>query len=158
MSGVKIKDLEWVLASDFDQLLNRRAPSTWNLYPSEAAALAAREQNAPALDHYKPMPYRDYERWKIDFWLDPESNKLKAITKEAYWNALECLPPVEWEHRDGVESFCMMEFMDASITHQYAKLGDRHFCRLVNFTDKATWITAAECQQLIAAMEPQPQA
>ena len=58
--------------------------------------------------------------------------------------ALECLPPLKWHRENGVERFLMSEFYSGSLTHQYARIGDLCGCRLVDATDRTTWITRDE--------------
>lgn len=49
------------------------------------------------------------------------------ISKEAFFDALECLPPMGWTTRGNSESFKMSEFTCGNITGIYARLGGRYF-------------------------------
>lgn len=49
------------------------------------------------------------------------------ITKEEYWDALECLPPEKWETLNCIEFFRMSETLTGNITAHYAKTGTRYF-------------------------------
>lgn len=69
------------------------------------------------------------------------SQPLQEITGEAWFYALEVLPPMQWHHSQGVELFCMSEFTDGNVTTQYAKAGERYFCKPVSFNRRETYIT-----------------
>jgi hypothetical protein len=56
------------------------------------------------------------------------------ITEEAYWEALEVLPPVDWQARKGNDSFKLSEFITLNVTSIYANRGARYY----KFRDVAT--------------------
>jgi hypothetical protein len=60
---------------------------------------------------------------------DPE-----PCTEEQFWEALECLPPVDWVRKGGGESFKMAERLSGCMTRIYARSGDRYW----SFTDVDT--------------------
>lgn len=66
--------------------------------------------------------------------------QLKEITEDDYNEALNVLPPLYWTTINGVEMFCMREMYTSTYTTQYAKLGDKYYCTMVDVTDKSTWI------------------
>lgn len=68
------------------------------------------------------------------------NGKLTEITENDYNEALNVLPPLYWTTINGVEMFCMREMYTGSFTTQYAKLGDKYYCTMVDVTDKSTWI------------------
>jgi hypothetical protein len=49
------------------------------------------------------------------------------ISKERWWEALECLPPENWTSFTGCESFRMSERMTGSIAIFYVRIGDSHW-------------------------------
>jgi len=67
----------------------------------------------------------------LDEWIAAEEKRLigppKEITKEEWWEALECLPPESWQNSGGGESFVMMEYYSGRITSIYVRLGERYF-------------------------------
>jgi hypothetical protein len=117
-------------------------PTIWNFYPTiEAAAAAAPEVNAREGADYHPMTYDEFEAAHNAHWL---AGGLQEITAEQWHEALNVLPPMRWEHKDGVERFCMSEMLTGSITAQYAEFCGRYFMRNVNVADRSTYITGAE--------------
>lgn len=49
------------------------------------------------------------------------------ITEAQFYEALECLPPINWIHKGDSETFKMSEFVSGRITGIYARIGKRHF-------------------------------
>jgi hypothetical protein len=49
------------------------------------------------------------------------------ITRQQYLDALEVLPPLDWEGRRGCESFKLSEFYTSNVTSIYARRGHRYF-------------------------------
>lgn len=86
--------------------------------------------------------------------------RLHATTYEEWWDAFECLPPLHYERNDAalMESFIMSEYYTSTYTTQYVSCKcpelltqlnlpiSTHVCasRLIDTTDKATWITYRE--------------
>ena len=66
--------------------------------------------------------------------------KLTEITEDDFNEALNVLPPLYWTTIAGVEMFCMREMYTGPYTTQYARLGDKYYCTMVDVTDKSTWI------------------
>lgn len=58
------------------------------------------------------------------------------ITKEAWWDYLECMPPSKWKHFAGVEMFHLCEYLTQSIVMWCVRMGDRYF--RMDATDKLT--------------------
>ena len=133
--------------SDFVLAQLEPSPQVWNFYSSlEAAEAAAPAVNAREGTAYQPMTYAQYEAGHNAHYL---AGPLLEITEEQWDEALNCLPPMRWEHRDGVERFLMVEMLSGSITAQYARLGSRYFVRNVDAADSSTFITGAECWALM---------
>jgi len=126
-------------------------PSVWNYYPTmEAAAAHATDANeynvkleahgAPKR-HYVPMLETEYRKAEREFYLQPEVE----IPREKYWEMLEVLPPMAWRQSFRFESFNMSEHETGPYTRQYARRGDegdgaRYFMKMVDVTDKTTWM------------------
>jgi hypothetical protein len=49
------------------------------------------------------------------------------ITEEQYEYALEVLPPCDWQHGNGNQSFYMSEFYSGDVTTFYVRLGKCHY-------------------------------
>jgi hypothetical protein len=75
------------------------------------------------------------------------------ITEAEYWEALECLPPMQWKTAEGVERFCISEFTFGNITNQYAKKDGRYIAKAVRFNDLTTYINAADFAALPAQVD-----
>ena len=67
---------------------------------------------------------------------------MHEITEERFYEMLNVLPPLCWTQHKNVEIFCMSEFYTGSFTDQYAhdKNTGKFWCKLVDYTDKSTWI------------------
>lgn len=86
---------------------------------------------------YQVMTWDEFENGRKKFLL---SGDIKEITKEEYENALNILPPLKWCEIDGVEMFCMSEMYTSTFTTQYAKIGNKYYCKMVDVSDKGTWL------------------
>jgi hypothetical protein len=53
--------------------------------------------------------------------------KPTRITKDQYWSALECLPPLKMRGGGGATTFMMSEFYTADLTNIYCEIGDRYW-------------------------------
>lgn len=56
-------------------------------------------------------------------WRKPVSE----ITRDRYWDMLECLPPVAWNRNGSDESFKMSERTSGNITAIFCRLGDSYY-------------------------------
>jgi len=50
------------------------------------------------------------------------------ISEEAWYEALEVLPPEKWQTIGGVEMFRLMEYTTGAITAHYARIGEYYYC------------------------------
>ena len=95
---------------------------------------------------YQIVPIEDFyaaERKKM------LSDPLKRITEKQYWDALDVLPPLHHERLvDGSERFCMREFYTNTYTIQYFHSREGWFCRMVDYSDRDTWITHDEVRKV----------
>jgi hypothetical protein len=69
------------------------------------------------------------------------SRPLTEITEQDFDDMLNVLPPMKWGTNRGIISFFMCEFHTGSYTRQYAKIGNRHFWKLVDYRKPETWIS-----------------
>lgn len=51
-----------------------------------------------------------------------------CITREAFDDALNVLPPVDWQNTSGMETFKMSEQLSGNITGIYCRIGKEHYC------------------------------
>ena len=58
----------------------------------------------------------------------------ELITKERFWNALECMPPSRWHARCGVEMFHIVERITHDLVSWYGRVDDRYYC----FNDRSS--------------------
>ncbi|MGL5436016.1 MAG: hypothetical protein ACRDBO_11535, partial [Lachnospiraceae bacterium] len=65
---------------------------------------------------------------------------LKETTEEQFEEALNVLPPLKWCTIDGIEMFCMSEMYTATYTNQYARYEGKYYKKMVDVTDKSTWL------------------
>ncbi|KLR59291.1 hypothetical protein [Diaphorobacter sp. J5-51] len=49
----------------------------------------------------------------------------RPITKERFYEALDCLPPVRWGNYQGIESFRFLELYCGNVTSVFARKGDQ---------------------------------
>jgi hypothetical protein len=68
------------------------------------------------------------------------SGEVKEITREDFYEALDCLPPLKWCTKSNVEMFCMREMYTGTYTTQYAKKDGKYYSAMVDVTDENTWI------------------
>jgi hypothetical protein len=66
----------------------------------------------------------------LDDWIEQNEQRLISepveITRETFWEALEVLPPEDWQGGAGGESFLMMEYYSGRITTVYVRIGERY--------------------------------
>lgn len=86
---------------------------------------------------YKVMTWNEFELLQRDSYIN---RPLEETTEECFENALYVLPPLKWCTIDGIEMFCMSEMYTGTYTSQYARCGDRYYSKMVDVTDKSTWI------------------
>lgn len=113
----------------------------WDIYDDETKATEA-------------MPDGRFKVASMDDFLDAvrqeqlRTSEATAVTEQDYTRALEVLPPRAWTVHNGMEVFCMGEPFSGAFFHQYAMLEDEgkriYASRLVDLTDKRTWIRADE--------------
>lgn len=75
------------------------------------------------------------------------------IEQQAYWDALECLPPVLWGNYRGMESFRFSERYCGNITTIFAISPDRRYWR---FQDRIDLPIEALYEKVMRAVEAKP--
>lgn len=72
------------------------------------------------------------------------SDPMQEITEQQFDDALNVLPPLAWHTRHNVEEFCSREFETGSYTMQYAYslVQNKHYAKLVDYSDPSTWISS----------------
>ena len=86
---------------------------------------------------YEIMTWKEFKEREREYLLD---NTLKEITEEKYYEMLNVLPPIYDVVIDGVEMFCMCEMHTGTYTTQYAKYNGKYYSKMVDVTDRTTWI------------------
>lgn len=127
-------------------------PRLFDLYKTREAALERlADVNRSNPDHrYEVMTLGQYDAAERTYYL---SQPLTEITPERFDDMLNILPPVAWQHRDGVERFIISEAEQGYFHMQFAKRGERCFCRPVHVREQATWITGKEIDDFLAGQK-----
>lgn len=86
---------------------------------------------------YKVMSFDEYMQLKKERYL---SDKVQEITEEEWEDKLNVLPPLYWCTIDGINEFCLSEMYDDTFTTQYARYNGKYYSKMVDVTDKKTWI------------------
>lgn len=71
------------------------------------------------------------------------TGEVKEVTEQEYWNALECLPPLDFTRiDDAFEYFFMSERYTLSFTNQYLHdyNSGKYYVKMVDLCDKSTWM------------------
>lgn len=123
-------------------------PSAFNFYPTEEAAQADLPRaNRDEPGKYSIMTWAEFGAAQRAFYLgDPP----EEITQDKFQDAFEVLPPLKYHGGEGFESFLMSEFHSIPYTHQYIRVtkgcNTRYFSKLVDATDRSTWMSAEVCK------------
>jgi len=86
---------------------------------------------------YKIMAYGEFLKLERDYYLNLP---MKEVTREIFDERLDVLPPLKWCTINGIEMFCLREMTTRTYTDQYARDGDKFYCKTVDVADKSTWI------------------
>jgi hypothetical protein len=70
------------------------------------------------------------------------------ITRERWWEMLECLPPCRWIRRAGVELFFVSERLSGDIVAHFVQIGERFF-EIQDVSTKPPAELVAACRALI---------
>lgn len=120
-----------------------RSPTMWNFYRSlEEAQAQAATVSAKEGETYEPMTWAEYAQRERQHIL---SAAPVEITAERFYDMLDCLPPMNWEHHGTWQRFLMSEFETGPYTAQYMQVGDRYFQKIVHHKDRSTWMSPETC-------------
>lgn len=86
---------------------------------------------------FEVVTYEEYVARQREYYL---SGPVLESTEESFNDMLNLLPPLYWRTVDGVEMFCMSEFICGAYTTQYARVGDKYYRKTVDYNDRSTWI------------------
>lgn len=86
---------------------------------------------------YKAMTFDEFLCFQRKYYI---GRPVVESTEEEFYKQLEVLPPIKWTTINGVEMFCMSEFLTGSYTSQYARVGDKYYAAIVDAYDRSTWI------------------
>lgn len=88
---------------------------------------------------YKVVSYTEFRQIEREHLL---SEELETISRDAYDNVLDELPPVGFLRHGRLEFFCFAEFLAGTITNQYARdlVTGTCYRKLVDIQDRSTWI------------------
>ena len=86
---------------------------------------------------YTVITWSEFEKLQKDFYIGGEAIE---TTEENFEDMLNCLPPLKWCTIDEVEMFCMSEMLTGTYTDQYSKYQGKYYTKIVDITDKNTWI------------------
>ena len=86
---------------------------------------------------YKIMTWDEFEAFQKDYYI---GQPIAETTEENFEDMLNVLPPKKWCTINGVEMFCMSEMLTGVYTSQYAKCNEKYYTKIVDVTDKTTWI------------------
>lgn len=127
-----------------EELLNRaneykqRDIDTWSKNCKEYPCEQFEQYLKVALNkEYRVMSWNEFEQLQRNSYIN---QPLKETTEECFEDALNVLPPLKWCTIDGVEMFCMSEMYTGTYTSQYAKYNGKYYIKMVDVTDKSTWI------------------
>ncbi len=120
--------------------------SCWDVLPTrEMAEQRLAETSLTREDQFEILSWDDFVERRRNIVLTP----IEEISERSWWNALECLPPLDRHSKpNGLELFIMSEFYTSSFSRQYARLGDRYFRKMVDTEDPSTYISLEEINEL----------
>ena len=103
----------------------------WQKRIDEYTNILAGGFEAITLDEYRK---REKAKWV--------TGELSEITKERYYDALNCLAPLNYSGGDDVSWFFIREMLTLSFTNQYYhdKINDKYYTAVVDLYDRGTWI------------------
>ncbi len=123
-----------------DPILTRADGTRIGVYSGKTQEELAQEYGEIGVETYEGL-----ERLMLDFFRRP----VQEIDIEVFGDALDVLPPEDWQHDAIGESFKMSEHLSGQITHIYARIGKRYFA----FTDSAYLPHAEIMARVINFME-----
>ena len=148
------QNADWVIAGIYAEETGVTVPRLWNFYPSEDAAKnALRENGAHIQGVYGEQcacivtTYDDFVTRKRSAIL---TGQITEISDDEFYEARDCLPP-NWTTGHDLSGFLMSEHFSGPYTTHYAELDCRFFSKMIDSTDRSTWMSEAELRELMAA-------
>ena len=88
---------------------------------------------------FEAITLEEYRRREKAKWV---SGKVTEITEEKYFDALDCLPPLNYSGNENASWFFICEMITMSFTNQYYhdKKNDKYYTAVADLHDKSTWI------------------
>lgn len=123
-----------------DAILTRADGTKIGVYSSKTQEELAEQYGTIGVETIEGL-----ERLALDYHRRP----VEEIDIEVFDDALDVLPPEDWQHDAIGESFKMAEHLSGQITHIYARIGKRYFA----FTDTAALPHAEIMARVINFME-----
>lgn len=119
-----------------------QSPSAWNFYtpPKKATILKLEQDDIPAC-YTRCTSWKEFSAAKGEYWLAQPVVKIDAAT---YDEALECLPPIAWNHFEtGGERFILSEAQDGPFHRQFYldRRTGRGIYKYVHLREQSTWLT-----------------
>lgn len=119
-------------------------------YPQSYAAtmpLAEARRDTLAIEY----PGKVWEIIECDAWLGAHEasyleRPIEEISAERFDDMLNCLPPCDWRHVDGLERFYVSELVTGRIANQYGRAGTRYFHKFIRVGDVATYLDRAKLE------------
>lgn len=106
----------------------------------------------PSAGEYVPMTWDDFVKAQRDCYL---ADGPVQITRAKWWEALEVLPPDEYEQHGNLVSFLICEHYSGPYTSQYVKRGHgeavTYWTKMVDSRDRLTWMTSESLEKIEAA-------
>lgn len=116
-----------------------------NIYDTRQQATVSCEKLNQKENKYEIIDFPEYSKRERVKWV---TGIITKITEKQFWEMLEILPPIEWYDNGLLETFCMSEMMAGNYTEQYANYNGKYYCKMVDVTDKTTWITITDLEKL----------
>jgi len=88
---------------------------------------------------FEAVTFEEYRRREKAKWV---SGKVTEIIEKRYYDALNCLPPLNYTHDEYSSWFFICEMLTMSFTNQYYydKKRDKYYTAVVDLYDRNTWI------------------
>lgn len=91
-------------------------------------------------DTYEVLTWEEFRPKQDQAMRSKYLNGVSVITEEQFYEMLNCLPPLNWYQRFGLETFMMSEFLFGDITAQYGSKEGKFICKNVVHGDPSTHI------------------
>lgn len=89
------------------------------------------------IESLRLMTFSEFLEMERDYYI---SKPLEEVTEEDYHDAMNVLPPEWMGTMYGVHMFTMSEHWTGPYTSQYARHGGKYYRKMVDCSDRSTWI------------------